>query len=134
MKNRKSFFWIFFIFLTVILYYYKNIGNKSFKKHTKYTVATVISDFHYKKTNSSAGYDYIFKLNNKIYERGSSNGNFIKNRKYLLAYDSTNLRFLNLFNIDITDSLYKYPKNGWTLKEIPFKVDTVYIKNKINEL
>ena len=72
--------------------------------------------------------------NNKEYKRTISKGTFLKGRIYLVAYDSKSFSLGTLFDIDITDSLYQYPKNGWTLKEIPFKVDTVYIKKKINEL
>lgn len=107
---------------------------KNLKKNAKFAPAKVTSDFHYKKTFGGAGYDLLYYVNNKKYKRTISKGTFIKGRTYLVAYDSQNFSLGTLFDIDITDSLYQYPQNGWTLKEIPFKIDTVYIKKKIEEL
>ena len=94
----------------------------------------VTSDFHYKNTFGGAGYDYSFILNGKLYNRTESKGNFIKGNYYLMAYDSTSPKSTQLLEINITDSLNQSCINGWTLKEIPFKVDTIYIKKKINKL
>lgn len=108
-----------------------DIGHKSFQKHTKYTVATVVSDFHYRKTSGGAGYDLIFKLKGITYKRTASTGQFIKNNRYLAAYDSLDPKSGQLLDINVTDFIYAYPKNGWKLKEIPFKVDSLDIKRQL---
>jgi hypothetical protein len=59
----------------------------------------------------------------------SNTGNETKLKVRLTSPKST-----QLLEINITDSLNQSCINGWTLKEIPFKVDTIYIKKKINEL
>ena len=125
---------LIFLLLIISLLIFGILGNRSFQKHTKYTVAKVISDYHYRNTRGGSGYDYSFILNGKLYNRTESKGNFIKGNYYLMAYDSTSPKSTQLLEINITDSLNQSCINGWTLKEIPFKVDTVYIKKKINEL
>ena len=127
-------FYVFLGILIITFYFIGNMGVDKFKKNVKFAPAKVTSDFHYKNTFGGAGYDLLYYVNNKEYKRTISKGTFLKGRTYLVAYDSQNFSLGTLFDIDITDSLYQYPKNGWTLKEIPFKVDTVYIKKKINEL
>lgn len=112
----------------IILYIWSILGNRSFLKHIKYIPATVSSDFHYKNTCGCSGYDYSFYLNSRKYLRGTSKGEFIKGRKYLAAYDSLNPSSGKLLEIDITDSIYKVPENGWKLEDIPINIDTIFVK------
>ena len=127
-------FYVFLGTLIITFYFLGNMGVDKFKKNVKFAPAKVTSDFHYKNTFGVSGYDYIFILNGKLYNRTESKGNFIKENYYLVAYDSTSPKSTQLLEINITDSLNQSCINGWTLKEIPFKVDTIYIKKKINEL
>ena len=127
-------FYVFLGTLIITFYFLGNMGVDKFKKNVKFAPAKVTSDFHYKNTFGGAGYDYSFILNGKLYNRTQSKGNFIKENYYLVAYDSTSPKSTQLLEINITDSLNQSCINGWTLKEIPFKVDTIYIKKKINEL
>jgi len=127
-------FYVFLGTLIITFYFLGNMGVDKFKKNVKFAPAKVTSDFHYKNTFGGSGYDYSFILNGKLYNRTQSKGNFIKENYYLVAYDSTSPKSTQLLEINITDSLNQSCINGWTLKEIPFKVDTIYIKKKINEL
>jgi hypothetical protein len=68
-----------------------------------------------------------------LYNRGASRGVFKKGNKYLAVYDSLNPKSGELLLIDITDKIYKEPFNGWKLKDIPFKVDTIAVKKMLNE-
>lgn len=109
-------------------------------KNSKYTIGEVTSDSYgdrrYKKGN-----DYKFSYGDAIRKTGHQDGEFIKGRKYLVVYDSTDLRngYLLLDKFDITDSLQKYQiyKNydyydiGWSLQKIPFKYDKSNIEYEV---
>jgi hypothetical protein len=122
---------IIFALFVIVLYVYGNESRKQLLKHSKYTEAIVVSDFHYKNTFGGAGYNYTFYLKNLKYSRTESIGNFIKGRKYLAAYDSLNPTSGQLLEVDITEFKYDIPDNGWKLKDIPIKLDTTYIKEML---
>ncbi|WP_345425833.1 hypothetical protein, partial [Actinomycetospora chlora] len=124
---------IFMSIVIVVLLLMIFFGEKSFLKHTKYTIATITSDFHYRQTTKGAGTDFIFFLNNKKIKSGSSTGTFIKGDNYLIAFDSLHPNNNSIFQVNVTDSIYVYPKNGWKLKEIPFKVDTTALKRQLKK-
>ncbi|MGE8555187.1 MAG: hypothetical protein ACN6OB_14810 [Chryseobacterium jejuense] len=108
-------------------------------KNTKYTIGKVMSDSYISKGNG-AGYDYRFKYKSEIM-KNHQNGEFVFGRRYLVAYDSTNIKngFLILDKFDVTDSLAKhhieqeygdYPQ-GWSLEKIPFQYDKSDIEYEV---
>ncbi len=54
-------------------------------------------------------------------------------RKYLIAYDTLKINNCEILDFDVSDSIYTIPPNGWKLNEIPFKIDTMLIKQKLTE-
>lgn len=107
------------------------ILNKDMLNNLKYTIGTVSSDRFYSKSTGD-GFDYEFHTQNGI-KKPHSDGSLIKGRKYLVAYDSINIKngFIILDSYDITDSLKKKDineKEGWAIDKIPFGVD----KKKLN--
>jgi len=61
--------------------------------------------------------------------------NFKKGENYLIVYDSTFPKSSILFEeVKVTDSTYTLPKNGWNLRDIPFKVDTLAIKEEVKKI
>lgn len=131
MQNRKFIPYLLLIVCIIFFYTLGTYGKHSLIKNAKFTVATVVSDFHYKNTFGGAGYDYIYFVNNVKY-KGGSRGNFFKGQKYLVVYDTTNTS-RHLLEFNLTDSIYTLPPNGWKLNEIPFKIDTMLIKKKLEE-
>lgn len=139
MKNNKKI--KFIIILTLIccsifsVFIYRDYQEcLSFKKNTKYSIAKVISNYHGRHTFGGAGYDYIFYINHKTFKATDGmDGDFKKGNKYLVAYDSISVR-KKMLKINITDSTFIPPKNGWRLEEIPFKVDRTYIRKEIEKI
>ena len=109
----------------------RNEPNEKMLKNTKYTVVKIISDF-YGNRGVRNGYDYRFLYENGFKE-GHIDGEFVFGRKYLVAYDSTNIRngYIILDKFDVTDSLSKYHieytqggyRDGWSLEKVPFQYD-----------
>jgi len=129
--KKNTVIWIIFALSIIVIYIWSSAGKKQFLEHTKFTGAIVVSDFHYKNTSGGAGYDYEFYLKNLKYSRTASVGTFAKGRRYLAAYDSLVPTSGKLLEIDITEFKYDIPDNGWKLKDIPIKLDTIYIKNML---
>ncbi|WP_126653200.1 hypothetical protein [Chryseobacterium aureum] len=108
------------------------ILNKEMLKNLKYTTGTISTDRFYSKSTGD-GYDYEFYTQKGIKET-HADGNFIKGRKYLVVYDSVNIKngFMILEGYDITDSLKNKNINereGWSIDKIPFGFD----KKSLNE-
>lgn len=109
-------------------------------KNSKYTVGEITSD-DYGDRRYTKGNDYTFRYSGGTIRKGHQNGEFINGRKYLVVYDSTDIRngYLILDKFDITDSLEKYHvhKNydyydvGWSLPNIPFKYDKSDIEYEV---
>ena len=118
---------LIFLLLIISLLIFGILGNRSFQKHTKYNIAKVISDYHYRNTRGGSGYDYSFILNGKLYNRTESNGNFIKGNYYLVAYDSTSPKSTQLLEINITDSEGIKFVGGESLELIKGEVKTIEI-------
>lgn len=101
-------------------------------KNAKYTVGEVTSAY-YGDRRHRKGNDYQFKFQDGTVKEVHQDGEFTEGRKYLVVYDSTDVRngFLILDKFDITDSLenyhihknYDYYDLGWSLPQIPFKYD-----------
>ncbi|KIC64948.1 hypothetical protein RM51_00340 [Chryseobacterium taiwanense] len=129
--------------LLIYVMKYKIIKNPQvgILKNTKYTIGKITSKFNYNKRRP--GYDFIFVFNNDRKE-GHQNGSFIPGHKYLVAYDSTNIKngFLILDKFDVTDSLEKYHLSdkdqvyweGWSLQKIPFQYDKSDIGLEVKEV
>ncbi|WP_265132252.1 hypothetical protein [Chryseobacterium oranimense] len=100
-------------------------------KNAKYTVGEITSVYYGDRARRK-GNDFRFKYEKEIIN-SHQDGEFVNGRKYLVVYDSLNIRngFLILDKFDITDSLSKYHiyKNynyydvGWSLQKIPFQYD-----------
>lgn len=107
--------------------------------NTKYTVGKVTSKYDYYRY----GYDYIFVFNDSRKD-GHQDGDFIPGHKYLVAYDSTDVKngFLILDRFDVTDSLEKHRIfgeyglywEGWSLQKIPFQYDKSDIQFEVKEI
>ena len=134
-KKIKIIAGIAIILMLLKLVVYAYYRGKSFRKYPKYTIATISSDFHYRKTGKGSGYDYTYTINNKKYEGTNPKGYFKKGESYLIVYDSTFPKSSILFEkVNVTDSTYTLPKNGWNLRDIPFKVDTLTIKEEVKKI
>ncbi|AZB09146.1 hypothetical protein EG344_10075 [Chryseobacterium sp. G0162] len=98
-----------------------------------------MSDYYNKKLNG-LGYDYRFKYGSEV-RKDHRNGEFKLGGRYLVAYDSTNIKngFLILDKFDVTDSLAKYQieeeyddyPQGWFLEKIPFQYDKSDIEYEV---
>ncbi|MFZ4930695.1 hypothetical protein [Chryseobacterium sp. Mn2064] len=109
-------------------------------KNAKYTVGEITSGYYGDRARRK-GNDFTFKYEKGVIRNAHQDGEFINGRKYLVVYDSTNIRngYLILDKFDITDSLNKYHiyKNynqydvGWSLSKIPFKYDKSEIEHEV---
>lgn len=141
MRNYSGTISAYFIILglSIISFKYLYIGGPKIGivRHTKYTVGKISSQLN------KSGYDYIFVWNNDRRE-GHQRGDFIPGHKYLVAYDSTNIKngFLILDKFDVTDSLEKHRIfdeyglywEGWSLQKIPFQYDKSDIEFEVKEI
>lgn len=141
MRNDSRTISAYFVILglSIITFKYLYIGGPKIGilKHTKYTVGKISSQFY------KSGYDYIFVWNDDRRD-GHQNGAFIPGHKYLVAYDSTNVKngFLILDRFDVTDSLDKHRIfgeyglywEGWSLQKIPFQYDKSDIQFEVKEI
>lgn len=129
MKNFKRYEIVVYLIIVVVFYFvisfFAEKDKSSLLKNIKFTEAIIKSDFHYKNTSGGAGYDFIYYVNHIPYHRTVSRGNYKTYGKYLIAYDSLEPRNYEIFNhIEITDSTYSSPENGWRIDKIPFKVNS----------
>ncbi|MCC3213894.1 hypothetical protein LIV57_01345 [Chryseobacterium sp. X308] len=109
-------------------------------KNAKYTVGEITSVYYGDRARKK-GNDFTFSYKEGVIRNAHQDGEFIYGRKYLVVYDSMNIRngYLVLDKFDITDSLNKYHiyKNydhynvGWSLSEIPFKWDKSDIDQEV---
>lgn len=97
------------------------INSKSLLKNTKYTVATVTSDWHH-KNNTGVGVDYQYYVNQKSYEY-TINLDLKKNEKYLIAYDSLQPSNCQILEIYPLNQNIISPINGWNLNEVPININ-----------
>jgi hypothetical protein len=143
MSDRNKFILIMLCILGLYIYVikYHHFGPPKIEmlKNTKYTVGKITSNYSFDKANGN-GYDYKFMYNDDQ-RFAHQNGEFIPGRKYLVAYDSVNIKngFFILDKYDITDSLAKYHiyeeydnyNIGWSLQKIPFKYDKTNIDYEV---
>lgn len=109
-------------------------------KNAKYTVGEITSAYYGDRAHGK-GNDFTFSHKEGVIRKAHQDGEFIYGRKYLVVYDSVNIRngYLILDKFDITDSLNKYHiyKNydhydvGWSLSGIPFKCDKSDIEQEV---
>ncbi|MGX9985026.1 hypothetical protein [Soonwooa purpurea] len=92
----------------------------------KYTIGVVSSNQYFNK-GAGSGYDYQFYAQKGLMT-GHDDGNLVRFRKYLVVYDSVNIKngFLILDAYDVKDSLKN--KNideteGWSIDKLPFAFD-----------
>lgn len=133
----SAYFVILGLFIIAFKYLYIGGPKIGILRHTKYTVGKISSQLN------KSGYDYVFVWNDDRRE-GHQRGNFIPGHKYLVAYDSTNVKngFLILDRFDVTDSLEKYHLSdedqvyweGWSLQKIPFQYDKSDIEFEVREI
>ncbi|MBP2618622.1 hypothetical protein J2772_003815 [Chryseobacterium jejuense] len=130
-------------FLAWFLYIYKFVyigpPKEVMLKNTKYTIGKVTSEYYNAKPNGY-GYDYRFKYGSEV-RKGHRNGEFKLGGRYLVAYDSTNIKngYVILDKFDVTDSLVKYHieqeygdyPQGWSLEKIPFQYDKSDIEYEV---
>lgn len=93
----------------------------------KYTVAVIVSDWHH-KNNNGVGVDYEYMVNNKKYSN-TLNVNVKKDERYLLIFDSLKPKNNVLLDVYPIYETVNPPTDGWTLSELPLKVDTAEIRN-----
>lgn len=122
------------VLLLIYIFFFKlRIGapNQNMLKNIKYTVGIVTSNCYTDRGRS--GNDFKFMYDGCHIIESKANGDFTKDRKYLVAFDSVNIEngFIMLEKYDITDSLIQhsvYPKyimynETWSLINIPFQYD-----------
>lgn len=122
------------VLLFIYLFFFKlRIGppNQDMLKNTKYAVGIVTSAYYTERGRS--GNDFKFMYDGGHIIESKADGEFTKGRKYLVAFDSINIKngVILLEKYDITDSLIHhriYPEyimydETWSLINIPFKYD-----------
>lgn len=111
-RENKIFLIIIICGIGWIIYFlkYKAISppTAAILKNAKYTVGEITSAYYGDRARRK-GNDFRFKYEKEIIN-SHQDGEFVNGRKYLVVYDSTNIRngFLILDKFDITDSLSKY--------------------------
>lgn len=120
---------VLFVVYTFII---SGVNSNRLITYTKYTTATVISDWHH-KNSTGVGVDYEYHINGKSYEF-TINLDLKKNEKYLLAYDSLQPSNCQILEIYPLKKNIISPINGWNLSEIPIKVNSEEIFNYIKEI
>ena len=135
-RENKIFLIIIICGIGWIIYFlkYKAISppTAAILKNAKYTVGEITSGY-YGNRALRKGNDFRFSYKEGVIINAHQDGEFVGGRKYLVVYDSLNIRngFFILDKFDITDSLNKYHiyKNynhydvGWSLPQIPFQYD-----------
>lgn len=128
----------------LIIYFlkYKSISPPAaiILKNAKYTVGEITSVYYGDRARKK-GNDFTFSYKEAVIRNAHQDGEFINGRKYLVVYDSVNIRngYLILDKFDITDSLNKYHiykqygiyNVGWSLSKIPFKYDKSDIEHEV---
>lgn len=131
-KIEKNFHLILISILSIVIgYWYISSlnGLKNISKRQKYTIALVISDWHH-KDNNGIGVDYEYFVNNKKFSN-TINLDLKKEQKYLLVFDSIIPENNVLLDIYPINDLSSVPLNGWRIDELPIKVNSREINNKI---
>lgn len=122
-KNFHIIFIVFAVFVIIYGFISSNINSKRLIKYSKFTVAEIISDWHY-KNNTGIGVDYVYSVNNRKYNY-TINLDLKKGERYLLVYDSlipSNCRVLDIY--PILDKEITPPANGWKDKDVPIVLNT----------
>lgn len=144
MKRERVFLLIIICSIGWIIYFfkYKAISPPTalILKNSKYTIGEITSDYYGDRARRK-GNDFMFKYEKGVIRNAHQSGEFINGRKYLVVYDSLNIRngFLILDKFDITDSLnkhhiyknYDYYDVGWPLSKIPFEYDKSDIEQEV---
>lgn len=143
--NTKILILIIVGFICWFIYYFKYVAisppTMVMLKNAKYTVGEITSNYQHGDRAHEKGYKYKFNYENRSRVDSRQEGEFTLGRKYLVVYDSTNIRngYLILDKFDITDSLVKYhiyPKYGmykvsWSLPKMPFQYDKSDIEYEV---
>lgn len=127
-------FFIILVFLSMGYFYLIHLphARKNTLKHSKYTIATIISDWHHRNDNGY-GYDYDYFINGKRYRKTSNNVHAKKGERRLIMYDSLNPNhhcFLGYY--ELHDSITT-PKNGWKYEQVPIAIDSAEIREYIEK-
>jgi len=120
------------VLVFVLGYIYSAIINKGIKKHSKYTVGYISSDWHYKNGNG-VGTDYLYYVGNKEFS-GTSVYNLKKGTKYLLMYDSLKEKNSILLGHHQLSNMISAPSKGWDFNKVPIKLDSVDLIKYSDEL
>lgn len=102
---------------------------KQLLKAPKYTIATIVSDWHH-KNNTGTGVDYEYMVNHKKYSN-TVNVDVKKGDRYLLIFDSLRPKNNVLLNVYPIYESVDPPTEGWALTELPVRVDTIEIRNRV---
>ncbi|SDQ36974.1 hypothetical protein SAMN05421664_1345 [Chryseobacterium soldanellicola] len=145
MEEGKTVFWTivigiaFLVIYKIIFVVYAGNPSVTMLKNIRYGVGTVTSGYYTEKRRS--GNDFKFISNKGNFIESNEDGEFINGRRYLVAFDSLDIRdgVLLLDKFDITDSLRKYhiyPEYGmyeasWSLPNIPFQYDKSDIEYEV---
>ncbi len=132
---NKYFFIIllgFIISIFIAVYINGIYEMKNIKNNAKFTVANIVSDWHYTNTKGGPGTDIVYWVKNKKIE-GICEYNLRKGTKYLVMYDSLKpYHFLLLGHHQLPDSI-KSPKNGWKFSQVPISIDSIQIKEYVEK-
>ena len=127
--------WLMFIILTIstfTLLAYRD--QKTITKNKKYTIGTITSEWHHKKTGKPAGVDFIYEVKGSVYDKVFARS-LKKGNKYLVVFDSIHPNRFCLLPFYELDKNFNYeiPSVGWKFEEIPFLIDTIKVNNYIND-
>ncbi len=101
-------------------------------KNQKFTIGEISSEWHTKTTNKTFGIDYSYVVKNKKYV-GQTKENLKISEKYLVVFDSLNPNNATLIS-EYGLNNYKSNFDGWTFKNVPFKIDSIFVMTKLKTL
>ena len=133
MKISKSNIFVFVLLISVLIYFFLK-GEKREQKlleNYKFTVGEISSEWHSKTTFKSFGIDYFYNLNKQKYEGIAKKKDLVIGEKYLVIYDSVELKFGKLLPMYPLPDSIEPPPNGWRLDEVPIEVDWKKIEKYI---
>lgn len=100
--------------------------------NSKFTVATMTSNWHHKNSNG-VGTDFTYSVGGRTISK-TTNFNLKKGTRYLVMYDSLSPSwYIMLGRHQLPDSI-EAPPNGWKFKEIPITIDSAELKQYFKEL
>ena len=136
-KKQKRYFNIAFfvtiIIATLYIFVKSDIDKQREAKYAKFTVGTIVSEYHHKTTWNPPGRDLVYTVNGNERETTIR----IKGKigdKYLVIFDSTNYKANTVLEIYPVYGNPIPPASGWTYDNIPLSISKTKVENYLNDL